>query len=376
MICARVNDAPEGDFVELLRKTRDVIFEHFKTTPAELKKIKAVEFETLVCKSAEKAAKGTIFEGKIEQTGIHAFPDIIARKYYGIEVKTTTADKWVSTGNSVLESTRQDSVERIYLFFAKFGGTFDMKFRLYQECLYEIAVTHSPRYQINMDLAIGQTIFDKLDIAYDELRHLEKPVRPIVDYYRKLTKPGEETWWMESSDSQEATLKPIVSMWKYLDAETQKNIRSEAMALFPEMFSNKMTKFQRLLPWLAAKHGVVIPAVRDIFTAGGQIQHTIKGVNYKKLPKIFYYLEDNFSTVLGYVKKITPADAKHYWQIEEEVGQYTIVDQWCDSVIENASLALKRNRQFIVHLLAEKLGKKGSSSLVKEEMSKYGLDFD
>lgn len=142
MICARVDDVSEIDFVVLLRKTRDVILKRFKSNPEELKKTKAIEFETLVCESAKKAAKGTIFEDKIEQTGLHAFPDIIARKYYGIEVKTTTADKWVSTGNSVLESTRQDGVERIYLFFAKFGGVFNVKYRPYHECLYEIAVTH------------------------------------------------------------------------------------------------------------------------------------------------------------------------------------------------------------------------------------------
>ena len=62
MICARVNDVPESDFVELLRKTRDIILGYVKSHPEEFKKIQAVEFETLVCESAKKAAKRTIFE--------------------------------------------------------------------------------------------------------------------------------------------------------------------------------------------------------------------------------------------------------------------------------------------------------------------------
>ena len=180
---------------------------------------------------------------------------------------------------------------------------------------------------------------------------------------------------MESADSQDTALKPTVSMWKYLDAETRNNIRVEAMALFPEIFSNKTSKFQRLLPWLAAKHGVVIPAVRDIFTAGGQIQYTIKNINYRKIPKIFYYLEEMFSSVLSIVKSLSTEDAKYYWRLNEDVGQNTIVDKWSEAVITNASLALKKNRQFIVHLFAERLGRKYSSPFVKEEMAKYGIDF-
>ena len=31
------------------------------------------------------SARGTIFEGKIKQTGAHAFPDIIANKFFGID---------------------------------------------------------------------------------------------------------------------------------------------------------------------------------------------------------------------------------------------------------------------------------------------------
>ena len=60
-------------------------------------------------------AVGTAFENSIEVIGGQKFPDIVAKKFYGIEVKTTTQNHWKTTGNSVLESTRVDDVERIFM---------------------------------------------------------------------------------------------------------------------------------------------------------------------------------------------------------------------------------------------------------------------
>ncbi|WP_212744209.1 hypothetical protein [Maribacter sp. ACAM166] len=55
-------------------------------------------------------AVGSEFENSIELIGGQKFPDIVAKKFYGIEVKTTTQNHWKTTGNSVLESTRVDDV--------------------------------------------------------------------------------------------------------------------------------------------------------------------------------------------------------------------------------------------------------------------------
>ena len=83
----------------------------------------------------------------------HKFPDILAEKYYGIEVKSTVSDSWTSTGSSIVETTRIKDVEDIYMLFGKLGGDVpQFKCRPYQDVLYDIAVTHSPRYLINMEL--------------------------------------------------------------------------------------------------------------------------------------------------------------------------------------------------------------------------------
>lgn len=315
MICARVNDVSETDFVALLRKTREVVLKLFKTNPAELKKIKAVEFETLVCESAKKAAKGTIFEGKIEQTSLHAFPDIIARKYYGIEVKTTTADKWVSTGNSVLESTRQDSVERIYLFFAKFGGAFDVKYRPYQDCLYDIAVTHSPRYQINMDLKEGETIFAKMNIPYDDLRRKDNPIGRVKNYYRGQLAEGEELWWIDQDDEAKA-VSPIIKPYKDLDAVSKEKFIAEALILFPEIFGSSSVKFERVAVYLITRYNVVSANLRDYFTAGGQVQVTIRKKKVK-LPRVFYNMYVRSELIKSTIKVIDEDALKYFWRTDK-----------------------------------------------------------
>jgi hypothetical protein len=75
-------------------------------------------------------AIGTPFENSIELIGGQKLPDIIAKKYYGVEVKTTTQNHWKTTGNSVLETTRVEDVERIFLLFAKLANPIEFRWRI------------------------------------------------------------------------------------------------------------------------------------------------------------------------------------------------------------------------------------------------------
>jgi hypothetical protein len=49
-----------------------------------------------------------------------------------------------------LETTRVEDVDRIYMMFGKLNKPVEVRFRPYECCLYEVAVTHSPRYLIDM----------------------------------------------------------------------------------------------------------------------------------------------------------------------------------------------------------------------------------
>ncbi|KKQ03956.1 MAG: hypothetical protein US15_C0072G0002 [Candidatus Moranbacteria bacterium GW2011_GWF1_36_4] len=187
MIYINKNGIQEENFVALLEKTRE---NSLNILSGRNSGMSGDEFETFVFEKMKESSVGTEFENTVKQTGAHAFPDIIAKKYFGVEVKVTTGNKWVSTGNSVLETTRIDDVKRIFLFFGKLGGDTDIRFRLYEECLYDIGVTHSPRYKINMELEIGKSIFDKMKIDYELFRSQSNLIAKVKDYYRSQLKDG------------------------------------------------------------------------------------------------------------------------------------------------------------------------------------------
>lgn len=216
MIYAKLTNAKEEEFLTLLEKTKLNLLCEIKN-----KKMTPLDFENIVFKKMCDVSKKTCFEDTIQLTGAHAFPDIIANNYFGVEVKLTVKDQWVSTGNSVLESTRISNVERIYIMFAKLGGNAGIKYRLYQECLPEISVTHSPRYKINMELSAGETIFDKLGVDYDDFRKETNPISRIKEYYRSKLQEGEEMWWIDKEES-DKTFSPIILPFRKL-SENDKN---------------------------------------------------------------------------------------------------------------------------------------------------------
>jgi hypothetical protein len=271
MIYIAKPNTKEPDFIALLEKSRKLIL----TFLVGKKNILPTYFEAIVFKQTCEAAKNSIFEGTVKQTGTYAFPDIIANNYFGIEVKMTTSDHWTSTGNSILESSRVEDVKRIYIMFGKFGGKFDVRYRLYQECLPEISVTHSPRYRINMDLPLGKSIFDKIGIDYDTLRKDVNSIQKIKNYYRSQLKDGEELWWIDQDDD-DKSVSPIIKPYRSLSDKEKENFIVEAMILFPEMFGNSNTKFERAAAYLIAEYNAVSANLRDLFTAGGQVKLKIK----------------------------------------------------------------------------------------------------
>ena len=332
------------------------------------------EFEEDVYENMRSAAKKTPFEDTIELISGHKFPDIVANCLYGVEVKATKRDHWRSTGNSVLESTRVEDVKKIYIFFGKLNIPTKFKFRRYEECLYDVAVTHSPRYLIDMDLNVGECFFDKIGLGYDELRSQENPIRQIVSYYRSIAKHGEEPWWMDTGEDPEINIKPTVTLWSNLSSEEQAWLRNEAMARFPEVFSKSSTKYQRLASWLAARHGIVDSSLRDRFSAGGQVDLVVDNHVYKKLPRVFLHLQNNASEVIEAVKNIPPNEAKYYWNLPFEPNQNQKLSEWTGSLISSSGKLIYDSEKFIVHLLGMYFSEKKCPDEVKERLVYYGLD--
>jgi hypothetical protein len=269
------------------------------------------ELEVVVAEVMTDIAKGTLFENSIELISGQKFPDIIANKFYGVEVKTTSKNHWSTTGNSVLEGTRIDGIERIFVFFGKMVNPVAFKWRPYEDCLSDVVITHSPRYKINMNLQAGQTIFDKLDIPYDTLRNSLNPIKSITEYYKQFLKPGEEVWWLDQEEPKSTGL--IIKLWKNLPVEERKHIMLQSMILFPEIFSNRPDKFNRLSVWLVNSESIVCPNIRDVFTAGGQGVIEWNNKQYTGIPQIIIRLSNSISLLKRILDESDSEILVKYW---------------------------------------------------------------
>ncbi|NMC99300.1 MAG: hypothetical protein GYA62_06235, partial [Bacteroidales bacterium] len=261
------------------------------------------KFEPIVCDAMKIVAQNTPFENTIEYVGGQKFPDIVANGYYGVEVKTTKSFHWKTTGNSVMESTRVSSVEKIYLLVARLLKSLEIKIRPYEECLSDIVVTHSPRYLIDMDLKSNETIFDKMQIPYDKLRQDPNPIQHIVSYYKENLNPGETLWWIDDGDEIKEKKSSNIKMrlWGNLTQKEKNDYLIKGLAYFPEIFGNSNQKFNRFSLWLASNESIICNNVRDMFSAGGKVDYDINGKTLK-VPQIVFKLLDNIGHIIDEIK--------------------------------------------------------------------------
>ena len=213
-----------------------------------------------------------------------------------MEVKSTEKDHWVTTGSSILESTRVESVERIYLTFGKLDGDrIEFLSRPYEDCLYSIAVTHMPRYRIDMRLQKGESIFDKMGVSYDDLRQMPNPVIPVARYLRSQLKEGETLWWAGDSVDEEVSYK--LRVWNNLSPQEKADYIVYAFLNYPEIICGDYDAYSL---WLASQ-GVVNTHLRDAFTAGGKEEETLNGIVYR-LPGIYRRIKNNKDKIIELLK--------------------------------------------------------------------------
>ncbi len=284
-----VNPKPSLDeFADLMKKTDILLNSDALKRPDYYVKRGGNPLEDDVKNALIECAKGTPFENTIEKISGQKFPDIVAAKFYGIEVKSTKDNNWKSTGSSILESTRVSDVERIYMTFGKLGGNpIEFLSRPYEECLSGIAVTHMPRYLIDMRLNKGETIFDKIGIEYDVLRNMENPIAPVARYYREQLKPGESLWW--TGENIEETVPATMRLWRTVSPEEKRKLIAYGCVHFPEVFNSN---YDRYALWLGSQ-GIVNSNVRDGFSAGGQEKIKLSNNEIVKVPAIYRRIKEN-----------------------------------------------------------------------------------
>ena len=90
-------------FEELLAKVIDFMNQEALKFPEMYTGLLGSKLEDKVVEVLQQCAVGTCFEDQIVKYSGQRFPDIVIGGYYGVEVKTTKANHWKSTGSSVAE---------------------------------------------------------------------------------------------------------------------------------------------------------------------------------------------------------------------------------------------------------------------------------
>ena len=271
---------------------------------------------------------GTPFrESDISLISGQRFPDIVAGEHYGVEVKSTKSNKWVSTGSSIIESTREVGVDHIYMLFGKLGGTpVEFRCKPYQDCLYDIAVTHSPRYLINMDISSDKTIFSKMNIDYDAFRNADNSIEIARKYYAdKAAEEGktEMPWWL----SKDVTVPPTLKLWVkgVFTKDEEELFRAQLLMLFPKDICN--SDYKRPALWLCTRMGVLKSNIRDLYTAGGK-----KSLYGTVCPRIIEWIVKLAPIVQGLLKdEEWNSDLKIY---NPELYSSSSIEEWATQVSE------------------------------------------
>ncbi len=266
--CQRTKQTDEA-FKEFMRLTEEEFNQRARRSPGLYKSCSGRQLEKVTVDLLKDVCPQTPFDSReIKLVSGQQFPDIIASNMYGIEVKSTEKNHWTSTGGSIVESTRIEGIERIYMLFGKLGGTpEEFRCRPYEDVLYEVAVTHSPRYLIDMNLGVNESIFSKMNTTYDALRTSSDSINQVRQYYVKKAKEEHKTsmpWWL-GNDTQ-----MVIQLWSSVNKEEKEILQSKMCILFPEILKNKRDKYARIALWLCAKYSILLYNTRDCFSAGGQ----------------------------------------------------------------------------------------------------------
>ena len=285
-------------FVSLMGDTEKILNEDARINPGKYKALTSSTLETCAVDKIKEACANSPFDpDEVKLYSGQRFPDIVAEKYYGIEVKSTKEDHWTSTGSSIVETTRIENVEDIYMLFGKLGGDIpQFKCRPYEDVLYDIAVTHSPRYLINMELEKKDTIFAKMGTTYDDFRTSPDSIAKVRRYYGERARKNnrqEMPWWI-TSENLESAHSFNIRLWKSLDLREKRELQAKCMILFPEALNpdRSMTKYNNTTLWLCSYNQVINPNIRDLYSAGGKITHVDGERLQKPVAQVFNVIVD------------------------------------------------------------------------------------
>ena len=198
-----------------------------------------------------------------------AFPDIAVGNF-GVEVKFTLNDTWRSVANSILETNRIDTVEKVYLIFGKMGGIPEVKWNDYDKSVIHVRTSHVPRFEV--EISANRSLFEIMGISYDDFRKLNmnEKMRYIRIYARSRLQKGERLWWLEDNLEADHAIPIQARLYTNLPVEEKTRLRAEAVLLCPSIVKSgrAKNKYDDAVLYLLTYHGVICHQARDLFSAG------------------------------------------------------------------------------------------------------------
>lgn len=208
----------------------------------------------------------------------HRFPDVIITTLngkFGIEVKSSKSKNWETLGGSINESTKVLGLDGIFILFGKnINNQINIKIKEFSKCVKSVAVTHSPRYLIDMDLEDGTDIFTLLNTSYEDVCATRSPFDVFKQYFKDKAKKSNTKFWFLSDEESERTSETFqdleLKFFKQLSSDEQRQLVCEAIVLYPQdLFGFKNSKYENSNLFFLSRN-IISNSMRDNFTAGGQ----------------------------------------------------------------------------------------------------------
>lgn len=346
----------QQQFEQLLDRVAEQLTNDMNTEPRaewlSVQSTKALSYEQHVRERLHYAVIAMGDEGVGHEVDLNpsgqTFPDVPCGPF-GVEVKFTNDDKWVSITNSVRETKRDESVKVVYLMFGKMGGKPETRWMKYEDCVVHVRTSHEPRFQVDLS-GEKESLFSVMGIPYDEFRKLDiMDKMPYIRKYARKIHPDGRLWWLEDTSSGEEHSTDIdLIPYPALDKATKNRYRAEATLLCPALVADgkggngriKTTAFKDAAMYFMTYRGVLLYNARDINSAGS-VGNKIEGVVglQRLMEKAASYLDSAlFEEYWG--EKVAPEDRLAWWL--EKADAYTT--SWDHKPSELMFLAYQKER--------------------------------
>lgn len=191
------------------------------------------------------------------QPKVQEFPDVVIAPF-GIEIKHTEKNTWVSIANSIRESHRPAGVARIYVVFGKYGGDPEVRWGLYENVVNHARTSHVPRFQIDMNAE--ESFFEKMGVSYVDfsVMPMKQKMAFMRTYARSRRYLVKDFWWLEDDLKQFGSLsiserRELIAQVCFLVpeivTESQESLAKAAfyLASIPRVLSHQMLEDFRSL---------------------------------------------------------------------------------------------------------------------------------